>query len=154
LAGDPPLRWLRLRIVHGQFAESPKLSFVKINVARAIAARTIRDEVLEPVPNSRGRQWRLSQTPILPDSLILEVDEGDIATQWGEVSALAALGAEDKVYALDPGSGELTFGDGVHGAAVPSGFRNVRAVRYRVGGGKAGAVDADAVSTLLSSTPF
>src|SRR6185436_7073627 len=33
-------------------------------------------------------------------------------------------------------------------------FRNVRAVRYRVGGGRAGAVGAEAVNTLLSSMPF
>src|SRR5262249_23923716 len=78
LAGDQQLRWLRLRIVHGQYPESPKLSFVKLNVTRAIAARTIDDEVLEPVPNTGGRRWRLSQTPILPGSLFLEVDEGDI----------------------------------------------------------------------------
>ena len=78
LAGEQPLRWLRLRIVHGQYPASPQLSFVKLNVTRALAARTIRDEVLEPVPNTDGRRWRLSQTPILPDSLILEVDEGDI----------------------------------------------------------------------------
>ena len=176
LAGDQPLRWLRLRIVHGQYPESPKLSFVKLNVTRAIAARTMRDEVLEPVPNTGGRRWRLSQTPILPDSLILEVDEGDIgrgalefgvaenleanvaelgeASQWREVSDLSVYKSEDRVYVLDPVSGEVTFGDGVHGAAVPTGFRHIRAVRYRVGGGKAGAVDAEAVSTLLSSVPF
>jgi predicted phage baseplate assembly protein len=174
LAGDQQLRWLRLRIVHGQYPESPKLSFVKLNVTRAIAARTIRDEVLEPVPNTDGRRWRLSQTPILPDSLILEVDEGDIGigaasasipedttaaaprrtSQWREVPDLSVYGPDDKVYVLDPLSGQVTFGDGVHGAAVPAGFRHISAVRYRVGGGKAGAVDSEAVSTLLSSVPF
>jgi predicted phage baseplate assembly protein len=58
------------------------------------------------------------------------------------------------VYVLDLVNGEVTFGDGVHGTAVPTGFRHIRAVRYRVGGGKAGAVDAEAVSTLLSSAAF
>src|SRR5262249_11516345 len=147
LAGEQPLRWLRLRIVHGQYPASPQLSFVQLNVTRALAARTIRDEVLEPVPNSDGRRWRLSQTPILPGSLLLEVDEGDIglsslvestpaegsaatgatpvdasggAAQWREVAALALYGADDKVYVLDPVNGEITFGNGEHGAAVPT----------------------------------
>ena len=57
-------------------------------------------------------------------------------------------------YTLDAVAGVVTFGDGVHGAEVPEGFRNVRAVSYRVGGGKAGAVQADAISTLLSSVAF
>ena len=181
LAGDQQLRWLRLRIVHGQYPESPQVSFVKLNVTRAIAARTIRDEVLEPVPNTDGRRWRLSQTPILSESLMLEVDEGDIdvsgasasgleengaingeanvaesggASRWREVPDLSVHGPDDKVYVLDPVSGEVTFGDGLHGTAVPTGFRHIRAVRYRVGGGKAGAVDAEAVSTLLSAAAF
>jgi predicted phage baseplate assembly protein len=167
-----PLHWLRLRIVHGQYAEAPKLSFVKLNVTRAIAARTIRDEALEPVANARGRQWRLSQTPVLPESLILEVDDGGIEsaatgagrpaeaqsqaafTPWKRVDDLLAYGPDDKVYELNPVTGEVTFGDGVHGAAVPQGFRNVRARSYQTGGGKAGAVAAEEVSALLSSAPF
>ncbi|HJZ80215.1 MAG TPA: putative baseplate assembly protein [Pyrinomonadaceae bacterium] len=169
-----PLHWLRLRIVHGRYAEAPKLSFVKLNVTRAIAARTIRDEVLEPVANARGRRWRLSQTPVLPESLILEVDDGGIEstaiaidtgqptegqsesafTAWKRVDDLLAYGADDKVYELNPVTGEVTFGDGLRGAAVPEGFRNVRARSYQAGGGKAGAVAAEEVSTLLSSVPF
>jgi len=42
----------------------------------------------------------------------------------------------------------------VHGAAVPDGFRNVRALSYQVGGGAAGAVDAETITTQLSSAPF
>jgi predicted phage baseplate assembly protein len=181
LDGDEQLRWLRLRLAHGQYPAPPRLSFVKINVTQAIAARTIRDEVLEPVSNSDGRRWRLSQTPILPGSLILQIDEGGIVASvqaepgagndstgneteggqessstsfWREVSSLSLFGAEEKVYVLEPASGEVTFGNGITGAAVPPGFRHVRALSYRVGGGRAGAVDAEAANTLISSAPF
>ena len=173
MPGDELLRWLRLRIELGEFATPPKLSFVKLNVARAQAARTIRGEILEPVPNSDGRRWSLSQTPILPGSLILRVDEGQIAVtnsidadsetsdteprvaaEWSEVDDLARYGADDRVFTLDPLNGVVTFGDGVNGAAVPPGFRHITAASYRSGGGDAGAIDADAASTLLSSAPF
>ncbi|MFD7710049.1 baseplate J/gp47 family protein, partial [Streptomyces sp. NPDC059786] len=40
------------------------------------------------------------------------------------------------------------------GTAVPPGFRNVRAVRYRVGGGSAGAVRAGAVNGVVTALPF
>ena len=49
---------------------------MKLNMTRAVAARTIRDEILEPVPDSQGRQMQVTQTPVIPGSLILEVDDG------------------------------------------------------------------------------
>ena len=104
---------------------------------------------------------KLSQVPILAGSVVIEVDDdtgGDVfgtatdaprqrlaASRWREVESLAGYGADDRVFTVDHDSGEVTFGDGVNGAAVPPGFRNVRAVRYRVGGGSAGAVRAGAV---------
>ncbi|HMF54724.1 MAG TPA: putative baseplate assembly protein [Pyrinomonadaceae bacterium] len=190
LTGDKPLRWMRLRIIFGQYKEGPTLSFIKLNMVSAIAARTIRNEVLEPVANSRGKLWRLSQTPILPQSLILQVDEGSVdeggfdldsdlrepdqsltpesagsekivdeqsstkARVWKEVEDLEEYGPEARVYVINYESGELAFGDGVHGAAIPPGFRNVRAASYRVGGGAAGAVQAEAVNTQITSVPF
>lgn len=181
LGGQPLLRWLRLEIVSGTFAESPVLASVRPNMVRAVAARTVFNEALEPLPRSRNRQMRLSQKPVIADSLILEVDEGgfDAAAEpevnvasfpgdapaggaekktktklWRQVADLGAHGPEAEVYVLDPLEGVVTFGDGVHGAPVPQGFRNVRARRYRVGGGRAGAVAAESISTMLSSVPF
>jgi predicted phage baseplate assembly protein len=191
LQGDAPLRWLRLRIVFGQYVKSPSLSFIKLNMAQAIAARTIRNEALEHVTaitnvaqRIRNTRMRVSQTPVLAGSLILEVDEGGFdlgpalgeenedglqteetggaadlgatgkAKRWREVDDLSQYGPDDRVYVLDRASGEVTFGDGINGQSVPLGFRNVRAVSYRVGGGAGGAVQAEAVSTMLTSIPF
>lgn len=182
---DKSLRWLRVRIAFGQYAESPQLSLLRLNVARARAARTIRDEVLEQVAGSGGTQLRLAQTPVIPDTLVLEVDDGGLLTdldlgesaadedspangeaeagdgeagafgrRWRLVQSLADAGPGDEVFTLDPETGVVTFGDGVHGAQLPKGFRNVRARSYRVGGGAAGAVAAEEIKTLLSSAPF
>ena len=183
---DANLRWLRLRIVFGQFEESPRFSFVKLNVTRAVAARTIFDEILEPVPDSQNRQMRVTQAPVIPGSLILEVDDGgfespldvpavgeesagdeeeqdvpsvEVATgfvgrRWKQVEDLLDHGSDDEVYTLDAESGTIAFGDGINGKALPQGFRHVRAARYRVGGGAAGAVAADEISTMLSSAAF
>jgi len=180
---DQQLRWLRLRIVFGEYDPSPRFSYLKLNVTRALAARTIRDEILEPVADSQGRQLRVSQTPVIPNSLVLEVDDGafnspiqneidqlnqtstsnqqtvdatasTFGRQWSEVESLLLSGSEAEVYSLDSESGIVTFGDGVHGKQLPQGFRNVRAASYRVGGGTAGAVPADSITTMLSSAPF
>lgn len=164
----PRLRWLRLRIAHGAFAgPAPVLSGLRLNVVAATAARTIRDEPLQPVqdPAATGRRrMKLSQVPILAGSVVIEVDDdtgGDVfgttagtSSRWREVESLAGYGADDRVFTVDHESGEVTFGDGVSGAAVPPGFRNVRAVRYRVGGGSAGAVPAGAVNGVVTALPF
>lgn len=173
---EEELYWLRILVVHGSFEEAPKLEFVRANVVRAVAAETIRNEVLEHVPGSDDR-LRLARTPVLPGSLVLTVFEGppsgDIfefdespgadagvptgpsgGTSWSEVADLSMSGPNDRVFELDQTTGEVRFGDGVHGRAVPSGFRHVQATSYRVGGGTRGAVDAETISTLIRSVPF
>jgi predicted phage baseplate assembly protein len=174
--GRPPggpglseLLWLRARLVHGGYPAPPELLDVRANIVRATAARTIRDEPLEPVDTDPDGFTRmaLSQTPVVAGSLVLEV-EGDPlsdlfgtgtgdetpASRWREVDNLVAYGGSDRVYVLDPDSGVVTFGNGRHGAQVPDGFRNVRAVVYRAGGGAAGAVPAKAIGALLTAVGF
>jgi predicted phage baseplate assembly protein len=163
----PTLRWLRVTIAHGAFATAPVLAALRLNLVEATAVRTIRDEALQAVqggPVDGRTRMRLSQVPIVPGSIVLDVDEGaegDVfgtvdapAARWREVSSLADHSAEDRVFVVDHASGVLTFGDGVHGAKVPLGFRNVVAQRYRIGGGSAGAVRADTIRSLVTSLRF
>ena len=160
LISDKLLRWLRLKVVFGEFSNAPTLAFVRLNLVSAVAARTVRNEVLEYIPDSDGRRLRLSQKPVLSDSLQLTVNEGDISSEsaatvlWQEVEDLNAYGADDRVYELDAVSAELQFGDGIHGAKLPRGFRHVVAERYQVATGSAGAVDAEQITGLVSSAPF
>ncbi|MGX5208028.1 putative baseplate assembly protein [Streptomyces violaceus] len=71
---------------------------------------------------------------------------------WHEVDSLAGRGPTERVYitgATADGRTTVTFGDGVHGARLPSGHENVRA-RYRFGTGKAANVPADRVTQPLT----
>lgn len=156
IQSDQPLRWLRLRLVTGSYDQAPRVAAIHLNAVHASAKRTLYAEVPEYVPGSARSRLRLSQTPVLPDSLELTVDEGGDAepAAWTEVASLADRGPEERVYVLEPETGELTFGDGVRGAALPPGFRHVVAQRYSVGGGSAGNLDADQINSLESSMPF
>ncbi|MBP2330396.1 putative phage baseplate assembly protein [Kibdelosporangium banguiense] len=164
----PAMRWLRLQIAHGVFTGlPPMLSGLRLNMVAATAARTILDEPLQPIQDPQTtarRRMRLSQVPILAGSVVIEVDDdpgSDVfgttagsSARWQEVQSLAGFGVDDRVFVVDYATGEVTFGDGVNGAAVPPGFRNVRAVRYRVGGGSVGAVRAGAVNGVVTALPF
>jgi len=68
---------------------------------------------------------------------------------WIRSDDLSGAGAQDAVYALDPASGALRFGDGVHGRRPPSGARIVHAYRYGAGAGD-GDVGKDANTISLA----
>jgi hypothetical protein len=72
--------------------------------------------------------------------------------EWRESEALVALGPGDRAFVTrieDDGKTLVVFGDGVHGARVPTGVENVKAV-YRSGIGKGGNVKAGQISQLMS----
>lgn len=166
-----PLLWVRLQILYGGYPQPPVLLAVQSNVVRALAVESFFNEVLTPLPGPSDAPtvMVLSQTPVLPGSLILSIDDtADISFSpdttastapapgsiWKEVDDLAEFGPDDKVYVLDPASGQVTFGDGIHGMRLPPGFRNVVALKYQIGGGQAGAVDAGQINNAINSVPF
>lgn len=159
LESEEPLRWLSVRVAGGALPEPVELEFIVPNGVAAIAAITVRGEVLEEAPDGEGRRYKLSQVPVLPGTLELEIDEGEdptlagSASRWREVPDLGVWGPDDRVFQLDPTAGVVVFGDGTHGMLVPAGFRHVRALRYRVTGAVPGAVDAAAIASLRSATP-
>jgi predicted phage baseplate assembly protein len=86
----------------------------------------------------------LGATPVLE----IRVD----GVLWHEADSLAGRGPRERVHitgSTADGRTTVTFGDGIHGARLPTGHENVRA-RYRFGTGKAANVPADRVTQLLT----
>ncbi|EHK64584.1 putative baseplate assembly protein [Achromobacter arsenitoxydans] len=74
---------------------------------------------------------------------------------WNEAPRITALAPDERAYLLrldDSGGATVQFGDGAHGARLPSGSGNVEA-RYRVGLGRQGNVAAGQLSVLLTRAP-
>src|SRR5262249_57573799 len=71
--------------------------------------------------------------------------------RWDEVPFFYGHGPTERIYTRrlsDDGTTAVQFGDGVHGARLPTGQENVRAI-YRKGVGTAGNVRAGQLTTLL-----
>jgi hypothetical protein len=71
--------------------------------------------------------------------------------KWTEVPTLYQQGPSRTVFATlnqSDGTTDVTFGDGVEGATLPTGQNNIQAT-YRVGSGLAGNVAAGAITTLI-----
>jgi hypothetical protein len=78
---------------------------------------------------------------------------GDV--EWTEKPTLFGAAPAERAYALstdEQGKLYVGFGDGEHGARLPSGVNNVRA-RYRQGLGNAGNVGADKLTQLVTRPP-
>ena len=70
---------------------------------------------------------------------------------WAEVPSLEQAGPADQAYVVrqgEAGDSSIVFGDGVHGARLPTGAENV-ASTYRVGIGADGDADVDHVRLLV-----
>lgn len=147
------LLWIRAVLVTAAYPHDARVASVALNGVRAHAARTVRGEVAVPVargPGGRAR-YALSQTPIVRGSVVLEVFDaaadvfglaGAGPTIWKETDDLASQPPDAAVFLLDPASGQIEFGDGIHGRAVPEGFRHVVARSYAVGGGTVATISA------------
>jgi predicted phage baseplate assembly protein len=131
------------------------------NVVRATHGET-RNEVLGSGQASRPFQsFALKQSPLTYVSAptpsgaesTLRVRADDVL--WSEVDSLVDSGPKDRQYVTktdDSGQSTVVFGDGEHGARLPTGQENVKA-SYRFGIGAPGNVKAGQIS-LLSTRPL
>jgi Baseplate J-like protein len=131
------------------------------NVVRATHGET-RNETLGNGDGSKALQrFPLRQSPLT--YLAAPTPAGAASTlqawinniQWHEVDSLADSGPTDRNFIAETDDGGKTtviFGNGQHGARLPTGVENVKAV-YRTGIGKPGNVQARQI-TLLATKPL
>ena len=155
--------WLRLR-PNPRFTGDwrPAIRAAYLNAAWARASETQRNELLGSSDGSPNQSVFLTRPPILEDSLRLRVweplgDEEAAAMRaidpdavldelnhrpgpwvlWREVADPVDAAADERVYALDDETGELRFGDAIHGKVPPAHQDSMIAERYLRGGGQA-----------------
>jgi hypothetical protein len=174
--------WLRLRPRQddpGLATWQPALEGVYLNAVGADAAETQDLEILGSSDGSPGQRVTLARSPVLAGSLDLRVREPladeditairigdpervrtDIAgrpgawVRWTEVPDVADADPGDRVYRLDPATGDIFFGDAQAGMVPPIGRDCIAALTYRRGGGAAAnQVAAWASLNLVTTVP-
>lgn len=148
------LWWVRVRVDHSQYERAPKLLAVRLNTVPARQAETVTSEVLGGSDGRPNLTLQTANRPVLHDSMVLEVDEGDGRKPWKQVGDLLGSKADDTHYALDRTSGEVRFGDGFNGRVPVANVDNPTAsivASYRFGGGKRGNVATRSLRTLPNS---
>ncbi len=140
------------------YTYDPSTVTVNANVAEATHGETV-TETFEGGDATRAFQrFALKQTPLtyvaattpsgIRSTLRVWVDE----VEWHEAPSLYGRGPKDRVFVTrQDGEGKtwIQFGDGVTGARLPTGQRNVRA-EYRRGIGAEGILKAGQINLLMS----
>lgn len=154
--------WLRVKVAAGTQAN---LLWVGINATTVSQGARVLVETLPTGTGQPDQAVRLAQTPVIPDSLTLNVRLPTGAVEeWEAIDDLLAAGPEvpapdprdppgtpppperpSKVFVLDPASGEIRFGDGARGARPSSG--TVIQASYEYGAGRVGNVSPEAIAT-------
>jgi hypothetical protein len=156
-----PLAWLRLRLL--QTPEKPiQVSRFAINTVSATAAVTRVEELLGTSTGRPNQVFKLRRTPVLVDPLRYEPElslllrapnrsgRPDEFETWTAVRDFYGQGPDSAVFRLDSQTGEIIFGDGLHGQ-IPVAGQQVIGRQYRVGGGAAGNVGPGTITKLKSA---
>lgn len=152
-----------------------KFQWVGINAAMISQRAQVKNEFLPAGTGAPDQSVVLSRTPVMPGSVKITIPAADGKPEtWTEIEDLMSAGPEvpvqdqrpsvqnsrenagqaarpANVFALNPESGEIRFGDGMRGARPRAGA-TIRA-SYEYGDGRAGNVHQDAIKTGPSLPP-
>lgn len=151
---DTDYYWIRCRLEKNRYENTPKLLAIQNNTIEAKQAETIVEETLGGSNGGPNQTFALENTPVLKDTLVLEVDEGEGYRQWKRVDDFFGSSQKSTHYVLNRTTGEIRFGDGKNGAipiANVTNRDNIKAKIYCSGGGLSGNLPARKITALQSS---
>ena len=171
--------WVRAALAETSvWDEAPVLEGLFPNTVAAWQARTVLNEILGSSTATAHQQFRFAQRPVLPGEEVrvretLTQQEHDELTatdpkaildvldqagarletwvRWREVIEFFKSKPGDRHYRLDRASGEIEFGDNVHGRIPPAGGDNLRVFAYQAGGGPQGNVAVGAINAAVTA---
>jgi hypothetical protein len=112
-----------------------------------IQGQTITDKFVAPTVSSPSWTVKLSQTPVIDNSVTVEVN----GISWTQVASLFLASSTGEVFAvktLTSGTTVVQFGDDAFGVVIPTEATVV--VSYRVGGGVDGNIATNTINTSIS----
>lgn len=146
--------WLRARVVQPGYEIPPRFESIRLHTILATQGATVTNEILGSSQQLPGQAFKFKHFPLLARTATIEVQEAKGQWKvWEEVPDFDASGPDDEHYLIkrvaSESSFEVQFGDGFNGRIPPAGTSNIKAARYRYGGGIAGNVMAETIQTIL-----
>ncbi|MEQ1545831.1 putative baseplate assembly protein [Methyloglobulus sp.] len=124
-----------------------KMQFIGINATEVVQTTRAVAEFLGVGNAQANQRFKLVHRPVLEESLVIEVEEGNRFVPWKTVDGFFASTPDDRHFIVDLEAGEVRFGNGIQGYCPQIGQR-IRALEYRYGGGSAGNVPSKAINKI------
>ncbi|MGW6129719.1 putative baseplate assembly protein [Cellulomonas sp. NPDC055163] len=121
-----------------------RVLWVGTNCVAATQSRTPSPELLGSGTGDSDQRYPLTHSPVLADSVKVQVEESGRWVDWEEVESFSASTAADRHFVVDHDHGAVVFGT----ARVPQLGERIRVPSYRYGGGARGNVPAKAVTAF------
>ncbi|HMR48210.1 MAG TPA: putative baseplate assembly protein [Arachnia sp.] len=123
---------------------------IRLNTVPATQGQTRFEDRLGLSDGRPGQVFVLPRTPVLIDPASgepeLSITVGG-ESGWRRADDFYRAGPDDRIYLLDPGTGRITFGDGLRGR-IPVAGTAIVADRTRVGGGRSGNVGPGSITKI------
>ena len=178
------LYWVRVLWSAGEFGCVPEMTRMTVNTVMATQTLTLENELLGSSNGKPRQTFRTARAPILTEVQleVRELDApgprdavvvraagtvdmvtrssetrapGDgVWVRWQEVGDWLSSTHEDRHFLVNRETGEIAFGDNLHGRIPPRGTNNVRVRRYQTGGGAGGNRPAGAIAQLRTTVPY
>ncbi|KRE60005.1 hypothetical protein ASG92_22235 [Arthrobacter sp. Soil736] len=121
-----------------------RIRWLGLNAAEVSHSRTAAPEFLGTGTGDPNQHFPLSQGPVLPGTVKLQVEEQSVWRDWTETDRAVAGTHDDRHFVLDYAEALVEFG----GPRVPQIGERIRVQSYVHGGGTTGNVAAGAITTL------
>jgi predicted phage baseplate assembly protein len=162
----------------------PEMTRLILNTVIASQTFTLENEILGSSNGKPRQQFSTARRPVLgdlylevrepdmpgPEELIsIRADYGADATRpitdaqgtveavwvrWHEVPNWLSSTYRDRHFLVDRETGQITFGDNIHGRVPPPGANNVQLRRYQTGGGAGGNKPRRVIEQLRATVPY
>jgi hypothetical protein len=171
--------WVRATLDTGDWTTSPLFKGVFLNTVDTLQARTVRNEILGSSTAIKNQKFRFQLVPVLEgeevrvlefltdtereellkragkDAVLTITDQrGEVLQtwiRWTEVVEFFDARPDSRNYRLDRHTGEIEFGDGLHGRIPPAGGDNIQVFSYQTGGTAAGNVGAGEIKGIVTA---
>ena len=122
-----------------------------------VQGSTVKNDLLGSSTGAQYQSFKLRFQNVIPDTIVLMVDEGDGAKEWTQVDTFLSrdITSDSTVYSVtidDFDMCYIEFGNGIYGK-IPSIYPNGISASYRIGGGASGNVQANTITVLETSIP-
>lgn len=154
--------FVRYRIVSVSTPVSPIINTLRIDQGSQYLKVHItqgqyrKEDPLGSSDGSANQEFVLTFAPLIPDSLVIEIDEGTGFTAWSKRSNFLSSNASSRDYTIDIAADDtitVKFGDGVRGKIPAIGVDNIR-THYRTGAEVDGNVGAETIIVNKAGISF